>query len=180
MAKIQTQRALDAQPGKTLIVSYSYSGNTCRIARAIQAVMGGDWCEIFPWQPYPVSFPELLAQVKREIRTRQKPRLLETAVSPKRYDLIFAGSPNWCGAMAPPLFAWLSRYDFSGKVILPFGSHCGGVKGDMQGEVAKLCPKAEVRQALCLLGDGGPKREEQVSRWLTEQGIALPAKARMG
>lgn len=180
MEKFQTQQAFAVQAGKALIVSYSYSGNTYRIAQGIQAVTGGDLCEIFPWQPYPMSFPELLSQVKREIHTKQKPRLLETMVSPKHYDLIFAGSPNWCGTIAPPLYAWLSRNDFSGKVILPFGSHCGGVKGDMQQDVAKLCPKAEVRQALCLVGDGGPQLEEQVSRWLAEQGVALPFKTRIG
>ena len=180
MENLQTQQAFALSAGKALIVSYSYSGNTYRIAQGIQAVTGGDLCEIFPWQPYPMSFPELLAQVKREIRIKQKPQLLETTVSPKHYDLIFAGSPNWCGTIAPPLFAWLSRNDFSGKVILPFGSHCGGVKGDMQGDVAKICPKAEVRQALCLMGDGGPQLEEQVSRWLTEQGVTLPAKVHAG
>lgn len=45
---------------RPLIVSYSYSGNTQRIAREIQTVTGGDWSEIYPWQPYPMAFPELL------------------------------------------------------------------------------------------------------------------------
>ncbi len=49
---------------RSLIVSYSYSGNTHRIAREIQTLTGGDWCEIYPWQPYPAAFPELLQQVK--------------------------------------------------------------------------------------------------------------------
>ena len=40
---------------RPLIVSYSYSGNTQRIAREIQAVTGGDWSEIYPWQPYPMA-----------------------------------------------------------------------------------------------------------------------------
>ena len=127
-----------------------------------------------------MSFPELLAQVKREIRIKQKPQLLETTVSPKHYDLIFAGSPNWCGTIAPPLYAWLSRNAFSGKVILPFGSHCGGGKGDMQGDVGKICPKADVRQSLCLGGDGGPQLEQQVSRCLAEQRLTLLAKVHAG
>ena len=54
---------------RPLIVSYSYSGNTQRIAREIQTVTGGDWSEIYPWQPYPMAFPELLEQVRREIIT---------------------------------------------------------------------------------------------------------------
>ena len=46
--------------GLPLIVSYSYSGNTHRIAQEIQKMTGGNWCEIYPWQPYPMAFPELL------------------------------------------------------------------------------------------------------------------------
>ena len=36
---------------KILIVSYSYSGNTHRIAREIQKLSDGDLCVIYPWQP---------------------------------------------------------------------------------------------------------------------------------
>ncbi len=134
--------------GRTLIVSYSYSGNTHRIAGALQALTGSDWEEIHPWQPYPMAFPELLTQVKQEIGANYRPRLLPTSHRPKSYDLIFVGSPNWCGTIAPPLASWLYRNDLSGKIILPFCSHCGGVSGDLQGAVRKLCPRADVREAL--------------------------------
>ena len=58
------QRRLNPQP---LIVSYSYSGNTHQIAKGIQELTGGDRYEIYPWQPYPMAFPELLNQVKKEV-----------------------------------------------------------------------------------------------------------------
>ena len=82
---------------RPLIISYSYAGHTHRIAQAIRALTGGDWCEIYPWQPYPMAFPELLAQVRKEVQTGYHPRLLPGFCSPKRYPVIFAGSPNWCG-----------------------------------------------------------------------------------
>ena len=79
---------------RPLIVSYSYSGNTQRIAREIQTVTGGDWSEIYPWQPYPMACPELLEQVRREIRSGCRPRLLENFRSPRPYGVIFVGSPK--------------------------------------------------------------------------------------
>ena len=79
---------------RPLIVSYSYSGNTQRIAREIQTVTGGDWSEIYPWQPYPMAFPELLEQVRREIRSGCRPRLLENFRSPRPYGVIFVGFPR--------------------------------------------------------------------------------------
>lgn len=87
-----------------LVVAYSYSGNTYKIAQVISRMTGGDFCDIYPWQPYPMSFPELLEQVRKEIAAKYRPRLLPFLYSPHHYDTIFVGSPNWCGTIAPPPF----------------------------------------------------------------------------
>lgn len=155
---------------RPLIVSYSYSGNTRRVAQGLQGVTGGDWREIHPWQPYPMAFPELLAQVRREVQGGCRPRLLPGAGSPKPYEVIFVGTPNWCGTIAPPLASWLAGNDLSGKVILPFYSHCGGVQGDLRRDIAGLCPKAEVGEALDVMGDGGSRLAEILTAWLNRTG----------
>ena len=154
-----------------LIVSYSYSGNTHQIARGLQALTGSDWLDISPWQPYPMSFPELLAQVKREVQSSYRPRLLPVACSPAPYQVIFAGSPNWCGTIAPPLASWLCKNNMDGKIILPFYSHCGGASGDIRGDISKLCPKADVREALGVTGDGGKDLPDALGEWLVRAGL---------
>lgn len=153
-----------------LIVSYSYSGNTHEIAKRIQSLTGADWSEIYPWQPYPVEFPELLEQVQREVRSGYKPGLLPGARSPRRYPVVFVGCPNWCGTLAPPLASWLSRHDLSGKILLPFYSHCGGVAGDLAGDIAALCPQAEVKEALGVMGDGGGQLSALLREWMSRTG----------
>ena len=150
-----------------LIISYSYSGNTHQIAKTIQSITGADWSEIYPWQPYPVEFPELLEQVQREVKNGYKPRLLPGAHVPQQYSVVFAGCPNWCGRIAPPLASWLSKYDLSGKVILPFYSHCGGVAGDLAGDIAALCPKADIRAALSIIGTGGMDLPVILRDWIS-------------
>ncbi len=154
-----------------LIISYSYSGNTHRIAHGIQEITGGDWCEIYPWQPYPMAFPELLGQVKKEVQSHYRPRLLPVSRSPHPYSVIFVGTPNWCGTIAPPLASWLYKNDLSGKIILPFYSHCGGVSGDLRGDIAKLCPKADVREALSVIDDGEKELVDLLRKWLIKTGI---------
>ena len=42
----------------------SYSGNTHRITQGIQTATGGDWCEIHPWQPYPMVFLKLRLNIR--------------------------------------------------------------------------------------------------------------------
>ena len=162
------QRILNPQP---LILSYSYSGNTHRIAKGIQELTKGDRCEIYPWQPYPMAFPELLRQVKEEVEHGYHPALLPGAPSPASYRVIFVGSPNWCGTMAPPLASWLYKNDLSGKLLLPFYSHCGGVKADFRKDIGKLCPKADVREPLEVIADGGGQLKEWIEKWLQENEI---------
>lgn len=149
-----------------LIVSYSYTGHTQRIAREIQTLTGADWCEIYPWQPYPMAFPELLEQVRKEIQTGYHPRLLPGTSNPKPYPVIFAGSPNWCGHIAPPLASWLAKHDLSGKMIMPFYSHCGGVSCDFGREIARLCPGAKVREALGVLENPGADLPRILQDWI--------------
>lgn len=156
---------------QVLIVSYSYSGNTCRIAEGIQELTGGERYDIYPWQPYPMAFPELLKQVKKEVEHGYHPILLPGAPSPASYQLIFAGSPNWCGTIAPPLASWLYKNDLSGKIILPFYPHCGGVEADFKKDIEKLCPKADVRECLEVIGDGGEQLKELVEKWLRRNRI---------
>ena len=159
---------------RPLIVSYSYSGSTHRIAQGIQAAIGGDWCEIHPWQPSPTAFPELIRQVKREAETRYYPRLLPVSHSPRPYSMNFVGSPNWCGTIAPPLASWLSKNDLSGKIILPFCSHCGGAPCDFRRDIARLCPGADVREALNVIENGGDGLTEALRDWLAGNGLKMP------
>ena len=165
-----TSKHRDLNPNP-LIVSYSYSGNTHRIARGIQELTGGDRYEIYPWQPYPMAFPELLRQVKKEAEQGYHPNLLPGAPSPDPYQVIFAGSPNWCGAIAPPLASWLYKNDLTGKIILPFYSHCGGVPADFRTVIVKLCPKADVREPLQVIGDGDYQLKVLIEKWILKNRI---------
>ena len=92
-----------------LIVYYSYSGKTHRIAEEIQKQTGGSLSQIYPRQPYPADFDCLLKQVREENRSGKLPALLPITENAGGYDIVFVGSPNWCGTIAPPLAAWLEK-----------------------------------------------------------------------
>lgn len=78
---------------------------------------------------------------------------------------------NRGGTIAPPLASWLYKNDLSGKILLPFYSHCGGVSGDLRGDIAKLCPKADVREALSVIDDGGEELPDILREWFIKTGI---------
>ena len=152
------------QKTQCLIVSYSYSGNTHRIARGIQELTGGDRYEIYPWQPYPMAFPELLNQVKKEVEHGYHPSLLPGAPSPVSYQVIFAGSPNWCGTIAPPLASWLYKNDLSGKILLPFYSHCGGVEADFRKDISVSCLRMATPAAIAKCAEKNSERGRTMPR----------------
>ena len=154
--------------GKILVVCYSYSGKTRRIAEMIEKLTGGRLSRIYPRQPYPADFEQLLSQVKKENETGALPALLPVTESADKYDIVFAGSPNWCGTIAPPLAAWLDKSDMTGKVILPFFSHCGGEDKGMEQAVRGRCPGADMKNSLYVLENSGERLPHIVQEWLEQ------------
>ena len=57
-------------------------------------------------------------------------------------------------------------------MVLPFCSHCGGVPCDFHRDVARLCPKADVREPLSVVDDGGDDLMSMLREWLIRTGIA--------
>lgn len=160
--------------GERFLVAYfSWSGNTRRVAQLICEEVEGDIFEIRPAVPYPDSYSEVLEQARREIRSGYKPPLKEVRdVSP--YSVIFIGSPNWWGTIAPPVAAFLAGQDFSGKTLAPFCTHGGGGLGRMAEDIARLCPEATILEPLSIYE--GDLRDLQATRakvaaWLNRIGI---------
>ena len=157
---------MDHMKENILIVCYSYSGKTRRIAEMIQELTGSRLCRLYPRQPYPADFESLLSQVRDEISTEKKIPLLPVGENADECDVIFAGSPNWCGTIAPPRTAWLRENDLSGKIILPFFSHCGGADSGMEQAVRDLCPGAKVGSSLYVLENGSGNLLDQIKEWI--------------
>ena len=157
--------------GNILIACYSYSGKTRKIAEVIQKQTGGRLSRIYPRQPYPADFERLLSQVREESRSGKFPTLFPVTERAEKYDVVFAGSPNWCGTIAPPLAAWLKGNDMTGKILLPFFSHCGGENRGMEQAVRKLCPTAKLGSGLYVLENGRENLQNIVREWLEESFI---------
>ncbi len=159
---------MDCMRGNILIVCYSYSGKTRRIAETIQKQAGGKLSQIYPRQPYPADFGKLLSQVREEMRAGKYPQLLPVTENADKYDVIITGSPNWCGTIAPPLTSWLRENNLAGKILLPFFSHCGGEDRGMEQAVRDLCPTAKTGSSLYVLENGSKDIRDTVQAWLEQ------------
>ena len=80
--------------GKTLVVYFSWSGNTEEMASYIAEQVGGDLLEIQPKTAYPTDYNECgnIAKVERDENAR--PEIANLPASIDEYDTIMVGYPK--------------------------------------------------------------------------------------
>lgn len=154
---------MTAKSNRVLIIYYSHSGNTRKIANEIHKVVGGDIVEVQPVKPYPDSYNAVVEQAKRELHSGYKPEIRAAVESLASYDTIFVGSPNWWHTIAPPVITFLSEADVSGKNIIPFVTHGGGGLGRSALDIAELCPSSKILKSLAVYGAD----VNAAQKWLT-------------
>lgn len=149
-----------------LIIYYSWSGNTRKIARIIQKEVGGDMVEIIPENPYPSSYNATVEQAKKEIKMDYKPPIKTKIEDIEKYDIIFVGIPNWWSTIAPPVATFLTQHNLSGKTIIPFITHGGGGQGRVVSDIKRLCPESKVLEPLSIYEGGSTDLREKILEWL--------------
>ena len=154
-----------------LVVYFSRSGNTRKIANLIHQEVGGTIHEIRPKVPYPNSYDAVVDQAQKEIQAGYKPALQSTLDHIESYDTVFVGSPNWWSTIAPPVATFLSEYDLSGKTIVPFCTHGGGGLGRIGRDIAKLCPQSTILSSFEIYGSRTGNAQAKVSAWLSKVGM---------
>jgi flavodoxin len=158
----------ESKPSKILVVYYSWGGNTRAVAQQIQSLTDADIFEIKPAKPYPEDYNECVTQAKKEIDEGYKPELNGKAENISQYDIVFVGSPNWWGTIAPPVATFLTSYDLSGKTIIPFCTHGGGRQANLFKNIAKLCPNSTAKKGFVVDGTTARRAKPDVKKWLQE------------
>jgi flavodoxin len=151
---------------KILVAYFSHSGNTREIANRIHKSVGGDIFEIQSVKPYPHDYDAVVQQARQELDSGYKPALKTKIENIKSYDLIFVGYPIWWGTIPAPVKTFLSEYDFSGKIIVPFCTHEGSGLGRSVTDISKLCPKSTVLDSVAIRGRDVKTAQNKVSEWL--------------
>ena len=138
---------------KTLVLYYSQTETTAKVAQQISALLGADIEEIALVNPYDGSYQETIARSNEERQSGKLPELKPLTSDLKKYDVIFIGYPIWFGTYALPIASLLESVDFSGKKVVPFCTFGSGgldasekdLKANITG--AEVLPGYGVRQA---------------------------------
>lgn len=163
--------AAEPAKGKTLIVFYSWGGNTRDIARAIQKKTGADIFEIELVKPYSDDYNTVLREAQRDQRAQARPEIKGKVPDMAKYDTILLGYPNWWASIPMPIATFLESYDFAGKKVSPFCSNGGGRLGQSVSAITKLIPAAVVQNPLSIYYDGGSSLSADLDAWLKKNGF---------
>lgn len=122
--------------GKTLVVYFSATGTTEKVAGMIAEATGGDLFELEPVNPYTdedLNWRDTGSRVSRE-HDNESERTVElvstTADGFQDATVVYVGYPIWWGIAAWPVNDFIKNNDFSGKTVIPFCTSSSSGLGD--------------------------------------------------
>ena len=171
-AAVSQETKEEASNGKKILVAYySYSGNTKAVAGQIAAALGADLFEINTVETYPSAYGDLVDQAQREIKAGFKPQLSGRVENMAQYDVVFIGSPNWWGTVAPAVSSFLSQYNWEGKQAAGFFTHGGGGMQNCGRDLQRQLPGAKVLSPVAFAGRSSGAPQKELQAWLTQLGL---------
>lgn len=157
---------------KSLVVYFSWSGNTENVAKSIQTQTDADIFEIVPATPYSDDYDTVVDLAQEEQRNNVRPAISGSIESIEQYDVIYVGFPNWWGDMPMILYTFFDTYDLSGKTVALFCTSGGSGLSGTVNEVRSLEPNATVTQGLHIGSSSSSNPDSVVSQWLGDIGLA--------
>ncbi len=132
--------------GKTLVVYYSASGSTEKVAKEIAQNLNADLFEVEALDTYTsddLNWTDSNSRVNKEHNDEslRDIKLKNTQVSNwDNYDTILIGYPIWWGIAAWPINNFVKENDFMGKKVFPFCTSASsglGQSGELLEKMAK-------------------------------------------
>lgn len=98
---------------KILVVCYSLSGKTKRVASCLADSIGADFAAMQEIVPYTLVGAGLRGVTKA--RARQSEDILPVEADVAEYDCVIVAGPVWGSYPAPPLYDFIREYELTGK-----------------------------------------------------------------
>ena len=148
-APAESEPETQPETGKTLVVYYSASGNTERVAKDIAEAAGADLFEIVPAELYTsddLNWTNPDSRVSREHddeSLRDVPLTTIEVPDWDSYDTVFIGYPIWWGIAAWPVDTFVKNNDFTGKTVIPFATSSSSGMGQSGSLLADMAGTGE-------------------------------------
>lgn len=148
-APAESEPETQPETGKTLVVYYSASGNTERVAKDIAEAAGADLFEIVPTEVYTSDDLDWTNPDSRVSREHDDESLRDVPLTTTEvpdwdsYDTVFIGYPVWWGIAAWPVDTFVKNNDFTGKTVIPFATSSSSGMGQSGSLLADMAGTGE-------------------------------------
>ena len=144
----------DGTQGKTLVVYFSATGNTERVAEVIADTTGGELFELEPVDPYTdedLNYNDDNSRVSQEYADeslRNVELVADTVDDWQDVERIYIGYPVWWGIAAWPVNTFVEANDFTGKTVIPFCTSASSGLGDSGELLAELAGTGDWQEGM--------------------------------
>mgnify|MGYP005754200375 FL=1 len=153
---------------KGLVVYFSASGNTKKIAEVIAEEGGFDLHEIAPEKEYTkadLNWMDKKSRSSVEMNDKAfRPAIKKSDLDISDYDKILIGFPIWWYVAPTIINTFLEAYDFAGKQIILFATSGGSGFGNTVKELQPSAPDAEITEGKLL----NNVSRQDISEWVKQ------------
>lgn len=148
-APAESEPETQPETGKALVIYYSASGNTERVAKDIAEAAGADLFEIVPTKVYTSDDLDWTNPDSRVSREHDDESLRDVPLTTTEvpdwdsYDTVFIGYPIWWGIAAWPVDTFVKNNDFTGKTVIPFATSSSSGMGQSGSLLADMAGTGE-------------------------------------
>ena len=131
----------------------------------IQEAVGGDLFHIEQVRGYSADHFKMIEEAKEELQSDARPELKQYLENIDHYDTIILAFPNWWNTLPMPVVTFLTKYDLTGKMIIPFNTSGGGGFGKSINAIKKYASGAVVKDGLTVPGTQVESSKTRIQEW---------------
>ena len=154
---------------RKIIIYFTYTGNTKKIAEKIKEKLNCDILEIKTLIPYSKDYDTVVNDEQNSESSNHLPEIQNLNIDLSNYDEIILGTPVWWYRPGPAIRTFLTQNDLSGKIIKPYATNAGWL-GKTFKEIKALCPNSEVSNGMNIVfesySDKLVTKENDIINWI--------------
>lgn len=148
---------------KPIIIYYSRSGNTEKIALQAQKDLKCKIVKILPEEAYG-NYVSSCLRVTKEKKASVAPAFITPVPDLHDYDIVLLGYPIWAQDLPRFVADFISQCDLNGKIVIPFATYgMSGINWTMK-HLKQICAGAEIKYPF----DSGTFKKGNYETWIKQ------------
>ena len=144
----------------TLVIYYSYTGNSKKVANYVKEKLGADILELEPKIPFSDDYDAVVEEwqnndIKRDVEIK------DVTINLSQYSKIVLITCTWWYGISPVMKKFLKEYNLSSKDVIVASSNAGWI-GHCFKDYESLLPNAHIKGELNLVFSADEDKRDQM------------------